>query len=383
MGKKEDLMKRLLACILTLVLTLTSIPFYATASGLSDVQGKKSEIDKEIKDINKQKQKVIDNKAELEKNQKALLKQQNVEAKEYQQLVDEIKLVEKDLAALDKSIQESEANFNKQKELFKTKIRVIYETSNLSYFEMLIQSKSISDFFERVELISRIVKRNSEVIEEMETAKKDIEYKRTLSENIRLDKKGQVTAKQKEIETIKVSKGGLEERIGTSKAELERLEQQEDNLLKQAAQLANQIRNSSKKGTKYTGGSMIWPSTNSTQITSYYGMRYHPILKKNRMHTGLDINAANGTSIVAANKGKVLVAGWKGGYGNAVIIDHGGGITTLYAHSSKVLVSVGDTVEAGDTIAKVGSTGLSTGPHLHFEVRKDGELTNPLDYVSP
>jgi murein DD-endopeptidase MepM/ murein hydrolase activator NlpD len=112
-------------------------------------------------------------------------------------------------------------------------------------------------------------------------------------------------------------------------------------------------------------------------------MRYHPILKKNRMHTGLDINAANGTSIVAANKGKVLVAGWKGGYGNAVIIDHGGGITTLYAHSSKVLVSVGDTVEAGDTIAKVGSTGLSTGPHLHFEVRKDGELTNPLDYVSP
>lgn len=131
-----------------------------------------------------------------------------------------------------------------------------------------------------------------------------------ISENIRLDKQRQVTAKQKEIETIKVSRGGLEERIRTSKAELERLEQQEDNLLKQAAQLANQIRNSSQKGTQYTGGLMVWPSTNSTQITSYYGMRYHPILKKNRMHTGLDINAANGTSIVAANKGTVMVAGW-------------------------------------------------------------------------
>ena len=376
-------MKKLLLCILVLALVLTSIPFYATANELSDAQGKKSEIDSEISDINRQKQKVINNKAELEKNQKALQNQQSAETKAYQQLMYDIKLVEKDLNTLDKSIQESEENYRKQKEIFKTKLRVMYENSNSSYLETLLASKNIMDFFARLELISRIAKRNKDVIETLEVAKKDLEYKRTLSENVRLDKQRQVAAKQRSIETLQVSRGGLEERINKSKAELERLEQQEDNLLKQSAQLANQIRNSSKKGTKYTGGSMVWPSTNSTQITSYFGMRFHPILKKNRMHTGLDINAANGTSIVAANKGTVLVAGWQGDYGNAVIIDHGGGITTLYAHSSKVLVSAGDTVEAGDTIAKVGSTGLSTGPHLPFEVRKDGELTDPLDYVSP
>lgn len=376
-------MKRLQVCILTLVLMLTNIPLYVVAGAVSDVQEKKSEIDKEINDISKQKQQELDKKAELEKKQKALLNQQSAEDKEYQKLVDEMKLVEKDLDALDKSIQDSEDIYNKQKELFKTKIRVMYENSNISYFEMLISSKNFIDFFARLELISRIIKRNKEVIEELEIAKKDLDYKRMLSENIRSDKQRQVTTKQKEIETIRVSRGGLEERIRKSKAELEKLERQEDNLLKQSTLLENQIRNSSKKGTKYTGGSMVWPSTDSTRITSYYGTRYHPILKKYRMHTGLDIDAANGTSIIAANKGTVLVAGWQGDYGNAVIIDHGGGISTLYAHSSKVLVSKGDKVEAGDTIAKVGSTGLSTGPHLHFEVRKDGKLTNPLDYVSP
>jgi murein DD-endopeptidase MepM/ murein hydrolase activator NlpD len=108
-------------------------------------------------------------------------------------------------------------------------------------------------------------------------------------------------------------------------------------------------------------------------------MRMHPILRKYKMHTGIDIDADKGDSIIAANKGTVIIAKYdRNGYGNMIVIDHGGGITTLYGHASKLLVSVGDEVNAGQVIAKVGSTGLSTGPHLHFEVRVDGTPKNPL-----
>ncbi len=127
---------------------------------------------------------------------------------------------------------------------------------------------------------------------------------------------------------------------------------------------------------------MQWPSKASTRITSPFGMRNHPILKVPKMHTGIDIGASSGTDILAANAGTVITAGWNNSYGYMVMIDHGGGIVTLYAHASKLLVSTGNVVARGQTIAKVGSTGMSTGPHLHFEVRLNGVYKNPLDYVS-
>jgi murein DD-endopeptidase MepM/ murein hydrolase activator NlpD len=138
---------------------------------------------------------------------------------------------------------------------------------------------------------------------------------------------------------------------------------------------------SKDKKPKQGTGSFIWPLSGYRTITDDYGMRYHPILKTRRMHTGMDIAAPKGVPIMAAQSGEVILAGWYGAYGQAVIIDHGAGVATLYGHQSVLKVKVGQQVTKGDTIGLVGSTGWSTGPHLHFEVRVNGSPANPHNYV--
>jgi len=134
-----------------------------------------------------------------------------------------------------------------------------------------------------------------------------------------------------------------------------------------------------KKG--YMGtATFAWPTPGYTRITSPYGWRIHPIYKTRRMHTGIDIGAPAGSNIVAATHGEVIYADWLGGYGKTVVLDHGGGISTMYAHTSVILVEVGQKVRKGQVIAKVGSTGVSTGPHLHFEVKINGNHTDPWKY---
>jgi murein DD-endopeptidase MepM/ murein hydrolase activator NlpD len=131
---------------------------------------------------------------------------------------------------------------------------------------------------------------------------------------------------------------------------------------------------------KSRDGEMHWPLPGYTTLSSTFGTRVHPVTKTVKSHTGIDLPAPTGTGIQAAKDGTVIIAGVQSGYGNTVVIDHGGGITTLYGHCSKLLVKAGQKVKAGAVIAKVGSTGVSTGPHLHFEVRKTGSPVQPLNY---
>ncbi|MBQ6998934.1 MAG: peptidoglycan DD-metalloendopeptidase family protein [Clostridia bacterium] len=156
--------------------------------------------------------------------------------------------------------------------------------------------------------------------------------------------------------------------------------------LKKAKEAENAARNEiarlvSGDGSRYVGGKFLWPSTNSYRITSPYSMRVHPTLGVYKQHTGIDIGASYGTNVLAAADGTVIIAGWNNAYGNYVVINHGGGVTTLYGHNSSLTVSKGQKVSRGQVIAKVGSTGYSTGPHIHFEVQVNGSPVNPMSYL--
>jgi len=171
-----------------------------------------------------------------------------------------------------------------------------------------------------------------------------------------------------------------EQLIGRLRQDQAALEAAEAQLARDSEQLAVLIRQRLETSTVVRGtGRMIYPA--AARITSRFGSRVHPILGYRRFHAGIDFGASYGTTIRAADGGRVIFSGWYGGYGQAVIIDHGGGITTLYGHASRLYVREGQTVQQGDAIAAVGSTGLSTGPHLHFEVRQNGNPVNPMGYL--
>lgn len=371
-------MKRLTIAILLVAFLVGSIS-PVMAIDLKTAKNEKSTVDSRISKLNADKKKVLSEKAKLETQRKQVANAQAAENNAYKELVNQISSAEENLRQTEEALAEALANYNQQRELFKTRLKVMYQNSSATKLDTLLESKSLVEFYERLHYMTIISRNDSDLIKDLNEAKLDVEYKKKLQQQAKelLEKKA--SDKQERLTSLKASRSELESQIVSSKAELAKLEKDIDRQIAESNKLNSIIKNLSKSGKKYAGGTMTWPVPSSYNVTSSYGTRKHPILRKYKMHTGIDIAASSGNSIVAANKGTVIIAQYdkSGGYGRMVVIDHGGGITTLYGHASKLLVSVGDEVKAGQVIAKIGSTGLSTGPHLHFEVRKDGATKNP------
>jgi murein DD-endopeptidase MepM/ murein hydrolase activator NlpD len=245
---------------------------------------------------------------------------------------------------------------------------------------VILNSASFSDFISRLDFLKKIINFDMNLLGKMKDHRDTVAGKRSQLEAEQLEKeklKNQISNKKEQVETTKLDR---EKTLKDLTKDLKELERQEDNLLAQSKAFEKKII-ALQSSNKYVGGKIGWPAPGHFTITSPYGNRTHPILKKKKLHTGIDISTPKGTNIVAANSGKVIYSGYNGGYGNVVIIDHGGKISTLYAHNSKLLVKVGDEVEKGKVISKAGSTGLSTGPHLHFEVRENGQHVDPMKYL--
>lgn len=247
------------------------------------------------------------------------------------------------------------------------------------------QSDSITELVKNVQMMKVIAKSDQVMMANLEKKQAQIEELKVQKQTEEDNAREQLEDNLLELGELSVSRSTAEERVKISQKSVAELEKNEDRMENEAQALGELIRKISTKG-KYIGGDMQWPAPGTTHISSSFGYRIHPILKIKKYHGGLDIGAPAKSYIHAAADGKVISAGWRsGGSGYTVILDHGGGVTTFYLHIMKggILVKEGQVVKTGDVIAKVGSTGLSTGPHLHFEVRKNGERQDPLDYVQP
>lgn len=278
-------------------------------------------------------------------------------------------------------IKEKEADLTERSEFLKQRLVRIYEMGEGGYLEVLLGAESFSDLLTRYDMLSELVKQDSELIKSIRRDREELcaqkEALKRRQEELLSYKKAQ-EAKKIDLTAQQAAKEDYLKQVQKEKAAYERALKE---LEVESQELMAIIRKLQSSGGYMGTGRFTWPCPGHTTITSEYGMRYHPILKVTKLHTGIDISAPIGSRVVAADSGEVIYTGYMGGYGNVVIVDHGGGISTLYAHLSSILVKEGTKVERGDTIARSGNTGWSTGPHLHFEVRKNGEPVNPHGWI--
>ncbi len=425
--------KRFIALTIIITMTTVLVPINnIKVYGANNSNKEKIEINKEkINDLEKEKSNIQKRKKDQETELDLLMKEIEEKSLQLTESENKLKKYENEVQRLDKeidkinteiSVNEKEIIQNEEEakntdELLQNRLRSYYKADFQSqYIYMIFSSKSIADLFSNIFNVNKIIKTDNDLLKEIEALHKKLEEKKETLNNNKLEiqstKEKQEKLKQEsqeekdkhenEVNKLRNLEVEKESRISKLTSEEKKLQDEigdllsyNDKLQKEIDKIFNNINNESSSNKNNSNNSNNNSNSsndsNSSQsgfmtptvgpITSPYGPRVHPVTGSNGFHTGIDYGAPHGAPIKASKSGTVVMAGWMSGYGKTVIIDHGNRQQTLYAHSSELLVSNGERVSGGQVIAKVGSTGMSTGAHLHFEIRINGKHTDPMKYL--
>ncbi len=413
--------KQGLAFLLLLLIVYTSVPYvYATEDADSQTEesakSENSEDEKdnseELEELEEERQQTLDaidnlkdsinsvqnniNSLQSEKNTiqsyiNQLDKQMNTLASEIADFEEKIEGKIEDIEETKEELEKAKIACDEQYESMKMRIQFIYENPSASLIEMLCSSDNIAEFINRADYVASMSNYDRDMMNKLLATKEEIALKEeTLEaelEELEMMQAELESQKKKVNASINAKKGELTAKaneLGGATADRETYKEQ----LEEQERLLNEIEEQIARAAKpdaYTGNvtGFIWPCPSYTRISSYFGPRPQPTAGASTNHKGVDLAAPYGSAILASASGVVTTSTYSRSAGNYIVIAHGNGISTVYMHCSALLVSVGETVEQGETIAKVGSTGYSTGNHLHFGVIKNGTYVNPLNYISP
>lgn len=372
---------------------LGSVSYAAPSQGAVDnlksqqstLEQKKKELEAQINSIEYEQADALAKKAVLD--EKVALTEQEIENITAQIETYKVLIEEKAQEVIEAQKAEEE-----QWELYQTRIRAMEENGKVSYFEILFGATSFSDFLSRIDFIGEIMDYDEQLYEDLVAAREATVAAKEALEEAKAEQeatKAELENKKAELDTQVAEADALVQQLESSLEEYEALYAEADAATAELQREIDDMIAELKRQEEATGGTnvsstgtFVWPSDTCRIVTSKFGTRMHPVYHVYKTHNGIDIGARYGTNVLAADSGTVVVSKYSSSYGNYIMINHGNGTTTLYAHMSSRIAQVGDKVSQGEVIGLVGSTGVSTGAHIHFEITVGGSRVNPLNYFS-
>jgi len=374
------------AMVLSLLLLVHFPPAVAQSSdlvsqSLQDLQNQQNTLEQQRQQLEQQQNELEGRQADSESNLQNLQRNITYTANQITETEYQLQQAEKELNQFENQLAQAKADYEKVRSSAVARLQFLQRQQGSEGWAVLLDSQNLNEFLDRRYQLRRVYAADKAVLQDLKAKAEVIEQRKAAVE----DKRNQVALLQQQLLSQKKlyeDEAQQEELlIARLKERRSALEAAEDQLVRESEQLGSLIRQKIAASTGIVRGTgrFVFPANGS--ISSGFGNRIHPILGYSRFHAGIDFAASHGSAIRAADSGRVIFSGWYGGYGQTVIIDHGNGISTLYAHASRLLVNEGQNVQQGQSIAAIGSTGLSTGPHLHFEVRQNGNPVNPMAYL--